>query len=57
MWVLSEGRLRRQTVEAGARSGDRVVIRSGLLGGEAVVVTDSPDLAEGRSARTVEKAG
>lgn len=49
VWVVREGHLRRQAVEAGARSDDRVLIRSGLLGGEAVVVTDSPDLRDGRS--------
>jgi RND family efflux transporter MFP subunit len=49
VWVVREGQLRRQPVEAGPRSDDRVLIRSGLLGGEAVVVTDSPELRDGRS--------
>jgi HlyD family secretion protein len=53
VWVLREGRLHRQPVEAGARFGERMVIRSGLLGGEAVVVTDAPDLSEGRNARAL----
>ena len=49
VWVVREGQLRRQPVEAGARSDERVLIRSGLLGGEAVVVTDSPELRDGRN--------
>ncbi len=53
VWVVREGQLRRQAVDPGARSDDRVLIRSGLLGGEAVVVTDSPDLSDGRSVRVL----
>jgi HlyD family secretion protein len=54
VWVVREGRLHRQAVDAGARADDRVLIRSGLLGGEAVVVTESPDLRDGRNVRSTE---
>ena len=49
-WVLSDGKLRRQSLKTGQEMGDRVVIAEGLLGGEALVVEDSPDLREGRAA-------
>jgi RND family efflux transporter MFP subunit len=49
--VVSDGRLRRQPVELGAELGDRVVIAEGLLGGEALVVGDAAELAEGRAVR------
>jgi RND family efflux transporter MFP subunit len=51
VWVVSDGRLRRQPVELGAELGDRVVIAEGLLGGEALVVGDAAELAEGRAVR------
>jgi RND family efflux transporter MFP subunit len=55
VWVVTEGRLRRQPVTAGRELGDQVVIESGLLGGEALVTGDSgAALAEGRR---VEVAG
>jgi len=49
VWVVTEGRLRRQAVTLGREIGSEVVVTAGLLGGEAVVV-DAPgvDLAEGR---------
>jgi HlyD family secretion protein len=53
-WVVTEGRLRRVALTLGEEMGDRVVIRSGLLGGEALVVGDVAGLADGRK---VEVAG
>ena len=47
-WVVTEGRLRRVALTLGEEMGDRVVIRSGLLGGEALVVGDVAGLADGR---------
>jgi RND family efflux transporter MFP subunit len=47
-WVVTDGRLRRVTLEIGEEMGDRVVVRSGLLGGEALVVGDAEGLADGR---------
>lgn len=49
-WVLTAGKLRRQPLATGQEMGDRVVIREGLLGGEALVLGDQPDLREGRAA-------
>lgn len=54
VWVVTEGRLRRQAVSLGGERGDQVVVREGLLGGEAVVVRVEGELAEGL---TVEVAG
>jgi RND family efflux transporter MFP subunit len=38
VWVITQGRLRRQAVRVGADAGDPVAIREGLMGGEALVV-------------------
>jgi RND family efflux transporter MFP subunit len=57
VWVVSAGRLRRQPVRTGAEIGDRVVVAEGLLGGEALVVGDAADLAEGRSVEVAPEAG
>ncbi len=46
-WVVSDGRVRRQPVTTGPDVGDRVVVATGLQGGEALVVGDAADLAEG----------
>jgi RND family efflux transporter MFP subunit len=46
-WVVSDGRLRRQPVTTGPDVGDRIVIATGLLGGEALVVGDAAELSEG----------
>jgi len=54
VWVASGGRARRQPVRTGAEMGDRVVVEDGLLGGEALVLGDAAELAEGRA---VEVAG
>jgi HlyD family secretion protein len=55
VWVVTEGRLRRQAVTLGREVGDQVVIESGLLGGEALVTGEAGGaLAEGRR---VEVAG
>jgi HlyD family secretion protein len=39
-WVVTEGRLRRQALTLGRELGDQVVVETGLLGGEALVVGD-----------------
>jgi HlyD family secretion protein len=55
VWVVTEGRLRRQPVTLGRELGDQVVIEAGLLGGEALVTGDpGVALSEGRR---VEVAG
>jgi len=47
-WIVSDGRLRRQALRTGANQGEQVVVVEGLSGGEALVVGEAPDLAEGQ---------
>jgi RND family efflux transporter MFP subunit len=47
VWVVTEGRLRRQAVTVGADAGDPVGIAAGLSGGEALVVGEIEDAREG----------
>ena len=47
VWVVTDGRLRKQVVVLGGEQGDQVVVREGLLGGEAVVTVAEGELAEG----------
>jgi RND family efflux transporter MFP subunit len=54
VWVVTEGRLRRQVVALGGERGDAVVVREGLLGGEAIVVRAEGELAEGLEVEVVE---
>jgi RND family efflux transporter MFP subunit len=42
VWVVSDGRARQQRVESAGEVGDKVRIRSGLQGGEALVVSGAP---------------
>ncbi len=50
VWVVSDGILRRQAIAtAGDAGGGRVLVASGLAGGEALVVGGASDLREGRS--------
>jgi len=51
VWVVTDGKLREQRVEVGGERGDAVVVRSGLLGGEALVVSAEGELAAGRSVK------
>jgi Barrel-sandwich domain of CusB or HlyD membrane-fusion len=49
VWVVTEGRLRRQAITLGRELGDQVVVETGLLGGEALVTGDpGASLAEGQ---------
>jgi RND family efflux transporter MFP subunit len=53
VWVVSEGKLRRQAVQVAGPSGaDRTALASGLSGGEAVVVGSTEELREGRAVDT-----
>jgi multidrug efflux system membrane fusion protein len=54
VWVVTDGRLREQRVELGGERGDAVVVRSGLLGGEALVVSAEGDLREGATVTLAE---
>jgi RND family efflux transporter MFP subunit len=47
VWVVSQGHVRRQPVTTSAEHGDRAVVASGLLGGEALVVGEAEGLSEG----------
>lgn len=51
VWVVSEGRLRKQPVTLGGERGADVVVRDGLLGGEAVVTSEQGALEEGEAVR------
>jgi RND family efflux transporter MFP subunit len=53
VWVVTQGRLRRQAVETGGDAGSgRVIVTSGLAGGEALVVSDASGLGEGDAVDT-----
>jgi RND family efflux transporter MFP subunit len=43
VWVVNDGRARRVEVEPGDTIGERVVVRSGLAGGESLVVGPAPE--------------
>jgi RND family efflux transporter MFP subunit len=49
VWVVTQGRVRRQPIETGGDAGSgQLIVSKGLSGGEALVVSDAEDLAEGR---------
>ena len=55
VWVVTQGRLRRQTVETGGDAGSgQLIIAKGLTGGEALVVSDAEGLVEGGKVEAVE---
>jgi RND family efflux transporter MFP subunit len=48
VWIVTQGRLRRQAIEtAGDAGSGQLIVSKGLAGGEALVVGDAEDLAEG----------
>lgn len=47
VWVIENQKVSARTVEVGRTTGDRVEIRSGLTGGERVVITPPPGLKDG----------
>ena len=47
VWIVREGRVSRTPVDAGPVSGGRRTVRSGLTGGEQVVITSEGDLEDG----------
>ena len=51
VWVVTEGRLRKQAVRLGGERDGAVVVQEGLLGGEAVVVGEDGPLADGAAVR------
>lgn len=57
VFVVSEGRVRRQVVEAGPVSGSEREIRSGLSGGERLVVDPPSTLEDGAPVRAFDANG
>ncbi|MBM4188884.1 MAG: efflux RND transporter periplasmic adaptor subunit [Gemmatimonadetes bacterium] len=53
VWVIRDGRVARQAIEAGPVSGGRREVRSGLTGGETVVLDPPANLAEGAAVNVV----
>jgi len=48
-WVVTGGRVRRQSIETAGERGAQVVVSKGLAGGEALVTGgDTEDLREGQ---------
>jgi len=47
VWVVRDGLAARVTVDAGPVSGGRREIRSGLTGGETLILTPPSNLADG----------
>jgi RND family efflux transporter MFP subunit len=47
VWIVENRRARWRAVEIGERRGDRVVVKTGLVGGEGVTLDPSPAIAEG----------
>jgi RND family efflux transporter MFP subunit len=47
VWVVENQKVSARAVEVGRATGDRVEIRSGLAGGERVVITPPPGLKDG----------
>lgn len=55
VWVVRDGVVARKVIAAGPVSGGRREVRSGLTGGESVVLDPPPGLAEGAKVNVVTK--
>ena len=53
VWVVRDGRVKRTTVEAGPVSGGRREVRSGLSGGESLVIDPPQDLSDGAQVNVI----
>ncbi len=53
VWVVREGVVKRTTVDAGPVSGGRREVRSGLSGGESLVLDPSQDLSDGAKVNVI----
>jgi RND family efflux transporter MFP subunit len=51
VWVVAEGALQRTNVELGLARGDRTEVRTGLIGGEEVVLNPPPGLKSGQKVK------
>ncbi len=47
VWVVEDGRVRRQNVDVGPQRGDRIEVRQGLSGGESLVLAAPAGLENG----------
>ncbi|MFI5371295.1 MAG: efflux RND transporter periplasmic adaptor subunit [Candidatus Eisenbacteria bacterium] len=54
VWTVEHGTVKSQAVELGAERGDRVEVRSGLTGGESVVLDPPATLRDGTKVRIPE---
>ena len=54
-WAVTGGVLRRQALETRGRAGDRVIVVSGLSGGEQLVVGPADGLREGQAVAVSEQ--
>jgi RND family efflux transporter MFP subunit len=52
VWVVTDDTVRRVAVDAGPQRGEQTEIRSGLSGGESLVLDPPASLADGRKIRT-----
>jgi RND family efflux transporter MFP subunit len=52
VWIVDDGRVRRQVVMIGTELGDQVQIATGLAGTETMVVGDAAGLVDGDAVRT-----
>lgn len=55
VWVVREGVVKRTTIEAGPVSGGRREVRSGLSGGESLVLDPPQDLSDGAKVNVITK--
>jgi RND family efflux transporter MFP subunit len=53
VWVVRDGVVRRTTIEAGPVSGGRREVRSGLSGGESLVLDPPQDLSDGAKVNVI----
>lgn len=51
VWLVEEGVVRKRAVDVGPERGDRVEVRQGLSGGEAVVLSPAADLKDGEKVK------
>jgi multidrug efflux pump subunit AcrA (membrane-fusion protein) len=53
VWVVREGKVYRVEIEAGPVSGGRREVRSGLSGGESIVIEPAGELEDGGKVNVV----
>jgi multidrug efflux pump subunit AcrA (membrane-fusion protein) len=53
VWVVREGIVKKVTIEAGPVSGGKREVRSGLSGGESLVLDPPQDLSDGAKVNVI----